>query len=150
MSLTPTVGRGKFFIIDGSSVRTNDTLGGTENRQALSLNSRIKFSFDEEFGMQFRFGLKAANNKMTINAVDFSSKPLLGQSFNLTTLETMFYMDFQFRNVAMFGVFGGDLLHNNYPNEAIELSRSPFYIGVGLGFTFNGLKPWEGKPKKKP
>ena len=150
MSLTPTVGKGKFFIIDGSSVRTRDTLGGTESRQSLSLNSRIKFNFDEDFGMQFRFGLKAANNTMKINAVDFSGKSLLGQSFNLTTLETMFYMDFQFRNFAMFSVIGGDVLQNSYKNETIDLSRSPFYLGIGIGYTFNGLKPWEGKPKKKP
>lgn len=148
MSLTPTVGRGKFFIVEGTSFG-RDSLGGTETRQALFINSRFKLDISEEFNMQFRMGLKAAKNSLKINTADFSSKSLIGQTFNLTSLETMFYLDFQFRNFAMFSVVGGDISRNRYTNEAIELSRSPFYFGVGLGYTFNGLTPWAGKPEKK-
>jgi hypothetical protein len=150
ISLTPTIGRGKFFVVDGTNYSSYlDTVGGYEIRQALFLNTRFKLTITEEFNAQFRVGLKVANNRMTVETTGFRDKILAGQTFNLTTVEPMFYSDFQFRNFALFSILGLDISKNTYKNTVIESTRSPFYLGVGLGYTFNGLKPWEGKPEKK-
>ena len=150
-SITPTIGQGRFFIVDTRSDFSSrlDTLGGRESRQALFFNSRFKIELNQNVSMNFRLGLKVANSTMKIETSDVDNKALVGQNFRITTVEPMVYSDTQFGNFTLFSVMGVDLSQNHYSNSIVESSRSPFYMGIGLGYTFNGLNSEGSRPQRK-
>lgn len=154
LSLTPTIGRGHFFVVNTEGffvTRSIVKAGGTENRQALFLNSRYKVVVDEILNIQLRFGVKVASSTLNIQIATSSAQPstFVEQTLKITTVEPMLYLNFQVHNLALFGVLGADLSRNRYDNKIIEQNRLLGYISFGVGYTFNGLKPWAEKAKKK-